>query len=137
MTVALNMSSKSFRDKVASAILAGANPADAVKEVRAQALAELAVKSAQVAASAAIFSVLKEEGTERQADFDLIEYVRLQHVARQADKAAGQKPRYYKPYVAMRLASAWKKAGWECGHCYATEKSLQELKNQIAKDNAI
>lgn len=126
--LAINLSSTSFTKRVTAIIMAGTKPADAVKEAIAQLEAEQAVKAATAQAKAAIFATKIEMEQEIKVPSNIIEAVRAEYERRAYQKANKQEVTNYACFISLRVSSAWRKASWTEGACYASAKTIEILK---------
>lgn len=141
--LSINYSSKAFKAAVTARIIAGENPAEAVKAEAAAMQTAAALKQAVAAASRAIHALKVSEGQQVAAPAALVEAVHGQYLvrvkAREAAKIEAKEhglaraaaeafiaentPRY-SGYLTMRLAGAWKKEAFTAGACYIAAGNL-------------
>lgn len=128
MSISINMTSKSFTSKVTALIMAGTKPADAVAEAIAAEQAAHAIKQATTLAKAAIFAARISMEQELPVDSSIIEAVKSEFTRRAFEKSQGLKPSNYACFAAVKVSSAWRKANWNTGACYASVSTIETLK---------
>ena len=135
--LSINYSSKAFKNAVTARIIAGENPADAVKAEAAAIQAANAMKQAAAAASRAIHALKVSEGLRIAAPAALVEAVHAQYLARVKAreaakieaKALGLRGKAMEDYISpnvpryssgliFKLAKAWQYEAFTAGACY-------------------
>lgn len=120
----VNMNSTRLVNEQIALVMTGKTPAEAYVEVLARKQVEIQLASVKAQVKAQIFSVNVENGIETLASAELIEAVETDY----RRKRMTGKGALMASFVAMKVARAWLKNGFEYGKCYASNATINALK---------